>query len=36
MEGEHEDEVERLTSKHRKEIEKLQEESASGAPVGDA
>jgi len=36
MESEHEDEVERLTSKHRKEIEKLQEEFASSAPAGDA
>ena len=35
MESEHEDEVERLTSKHRKEIEKLQEEFASSAPAGD-
>lgn len=35
MESEHEDEVERLTSKHRKEIEKLQEELASSGPAGD-
>ena len=33
--AEHEDEVERLTSKHRKEIEKLQEELASSGPAGD-
>jgi len=36
MQGEQEDEVERLTSKHQKEIEKLREEFASSAPAGDA